>query len=212
MTGDGRLPGALQAYRKARDQLHRAWDDERSARIRGELLGPLDDELDAQSQAWAKQAEHREAAARLSHLACQHLDEAQQQLTGCIQAQREAALLLESAATTVDAGMSAVGECDDLCDRAMRELEAAVACGGKIPVSQEALYEIGRAASSQILVEAGKQAAAEAINQGVEQLLGAGGPGADLGATRQLVDRVIEIKPLYAAKISSWWNRLRGRK
>lgn len=202
----------MQAYRKARDQLHQVWDDERAARMRGELLGPLEEELDAQSLAWAKQADHMESAARLSQLSGQHLDETQQQLTGCAQAQREAASLLESAAAAVSAGMSAVGECDDLCERAMRELEEAVACGGKIPVSREALHEVGWAVSRAVLVEAGKQAAGEAVGQGAEQLFGVGGPGADLGVAGQIVDRVIETKPAYAAKASSWWDRFRGRR
>ncbi|WP_125228559.1 hypothetical protein [Arachnia propionica] len=192
------------------------WEDDRAMRMRAEVLHPLAADLDAQVRAEQQWRQHHEAAVACVAVIEERLDEAQNHMTPCAEAERQARQELLDAANAIESGMRAVETCTDRCLRALRALEAAVPCGGKVPVSLGDWAEIGwlvTKAGVRACVEQGtKQVASNLIEDGVAGVLRAEAPPYTHEVSEQVLDQVIDAGRLTAVRSRAWWERFRKRR
>lgn len=207
MNGDTAFEAAVHAHRRASETLRSVWDDERARALRDEVLRPLDAALAQQLQARAQQADQFELAGQLNNLADEHLASLAESIKGCDEAERHAGAVLDGASSAVDAALGAARRSEQLCDEAWAELEQAVACGGKLPVSREALLEVGWEVAKVVAREGAKEAA----NQWLGQQLGDVAPGVDKLTQEGLVEQASDAATAAGNSIRAWWQRRRGR-
>lgn len=212
MAGEGKLRVAAQAYDKARDRLARVWEDDRAMRMRAEVLHPLAKDLDVQVRAQEMWARHHEAAGTCLAAIEESLENAGARLTECAEEEQRAKDHLTEAASALDTGTRAVAACDERCEQAWRELEAAVPCGGRIPVSYEVWAEASLTAAKVVALEGAKLVAGEALEVGVGHVLGVPDPDGTEGVDDQLADQVIDAGRLTAVRSRAWWERFRKRR
>ena len=212
MAGERKLQVAAQAYDKARDQLARMWEDDRAMRMRAEVLHPLAKDLDVQVRARETWVRHHEAAGTCLAAIEESLDQAGARLTECAEEEQRARDHLTGAASALDTGTRAVAACDERCEQAWRELEAAVPCGGRIPVSYEVWAETSLIAAKVVAVEGAKLVAGKVLEAGVGHVLGVPDPGGTQEVEDQLVDQVIYEGRVTAVRSRAWWERFRKRR
>jgi hypothetical protein len=205
---DTGLRRVADEFRRAGEELRQHWGDTRADRFRGERLAPVLEALDQQLAASGAQQERIVAAEETSNLAGRHLERVRESLRDCDEETRLAGRAAERAEAAAGAGLGAADRCDEQCDLARRLLEEAAACGVRIPMSREAMAEVGMMLNRAVAVEAVKWRVGEVASQWLEEQLQIN----ELELPEEITNTVDTAVRDAGAGIRVWWANRRRRR